>query len=296
MKINFSWSSWYSLSKSWRSSLIPQHPGLYRIRRINRDDLDYIGETGRALKKRLSDLREVYSEQMPYSDPHTAAPALWALRQQFQCEFEVSVLPVQGTTQWRKGIEALAISLYRQEQGQSPTVNFSRMPFGYRKSSGNTSKLKQAGKFYRGGLTEEQYSHHTQGVAPIGKLTGEPQSIDWCGHTWTNWIALEQAKNSLSLTALGLYRIRDASQSQLLYIGEGKIRSRLCSHLAKVNKVESKQGQIFTNAECLECSWVVNSSWLKNQRQELENDLIAAHLLVTKTVPAAQFLGKSSYE
>jgi hypothetical protein len=37
---------------------------------------------------------------------------------------------------------------------------------------------------------------------------------------------------------------------------------------------------------------VLNDDWLDHQRLELENDLIAAHLLTTGQVPAAQFLGE----
>lgn len=41
----------------------------------------------------------------------------------------------------------------------------------------------------------------------------------------------------------------------------------------------------------LECSWVVASSWLPHHRLELENDVIAAPVLSTGTIPQAQFLG-----
>jgi hypothetical protein len=69
---------------------------------------------------------------MPYRDPHTGAPALWALLHAQGCTFEASVLPVQGDTRYRKGLEALALALYRQGCGESPTVNFGRMLRGYR--------------------------------------------------------------------------------------------------------------------------------------------------------------------
>lgn len=41
----------------------------------------------------------------------------------------------------------------------------------------------------------------------------------------------------------------------------------------------------------LEVSYIANSEWLDHQRLELENKLIAAHVLATGAVPAAQFLG-----
>jgi hypothetical protein len=52
------------------------------------------------------------------------------------------------------------------------------------------------------------------------------------------------------------------------------------------------QGAIFGTPDGVECSWVLGASWLPHQRLELENDLIAAHLLTTGTAPAAQFLGE----
>ena len=50
------------------------------------------------LRKRLGMLRGDYSELMPYRNPHTAGPALWALYHQSGEEFEVSVVPVEGST------------------------------------------------------------------------------------------------------------------------------------------------------------------------------------------------------
>jgi hypothetical protein len=243
------------------------------------------------LKKRLGMLRGIYGLEMPYRDPHTAAPALWALLHRSSCLFEVSTLTVQGTTLWRKGLEALAISLYRQKYRQSPTVNFGRMPIGYRMSSSNNTKLVQAGKQYRGGLTLELELSHQPGISPLGPLAGEPQSDKWCAHQWSNWVPIAQAFDYLSSSSLGLYRIRSLIQPGVLYIGQGKIKQRLKDHLGKAINPKNEQGRIFASAGTLECSWVINDSWFSHQRLELENDLIAAHVLVTETVPVAQFLG-----
>lgn len=93
------------------------------------------------LRARLGMLRGIYGSQMPYRDPHTAGPALWALHQLDARPFLVSIVPVEGSAPWRKGLECVAISLYRQERQRSPTVNFGRMPVGYRMSSGNNARL-----------------------------------------------------------------------------------------------------------------------------------------------------------
>jgi hypothetical protein len=117
MMSNIAWSAWLPLWESWLGQQLPSVPGLYRIRRLGRDDLDYIGQTGAGsmtLKKRIGMLRGVYADVMPYRDPHTAGPALWALRQKTGCDFEVSVAEIVGDTPHRKGLEAVAISIYRQ--------------------------------------------------------------------------------------------------------------------------------------------------------------------------------------
>ncbi len=72
------------------------------------------------LHKRLAMLRGVYGQQMPYRDPHAAAPALWALVQEGGA-LEVSVAPVEGPKPWRLGLEAVVFALYRQQHGCSPT-------------------------------------------------------------------------------------------------------------------------------------------------------------------------------
>ena len=60
-------------------------------------------------------------------------------------------------------------------------------------------------------------------------------------------------------------------------------------HQQKAGKPDERQAAIFAGP--LECSWLVNDTWLTHQRLELENDLIAAYVLATGTVPEAQFIG-----
>lgn len=288
------WSPWQPLMGCWRGRLIPALPGLYRIRRAGHEDLDYIGQTGSGrmtLRKRLAMLCGVYAGDMPYRDPHTAAPALWALRHRDGCDFEVSVAPVAGTTQWRKGLEALAISLYREERKSSPCVNFGRMPAGYGMSSGNNTSLASSGKRFRGGLTRVAGACHVPGIKPAGPLIGDVQGPGWCGHCWSGWLQVSEAVRMLPLAAAGLYRLRGRGLPGLLYVGQGKFRGRLAAHLAKARFTAGAQGEIFAGVSSLECSWVVGDAWLPHQRLELENDLIAAHVLSTGTAPAAQFLG-----
>jgi hypothetical protein len=288
------WSEWLPHLGCWRGDRVPTEPGLYRLRPVGQTCLDYLGQTGSGkmgLRKRLAMQAGVYADEMPYTDPHTAAPALWALRKQTGLEYEVSVAPVKGTTPWRKGLEALALALHRQEFKKSPTVNFGRMPKGYRKSSGNNQRLVQAGKRFRGGECDTTDAHHELGLPPVGPLTGGPQDAGWCGHSWSRWQALSLDTSYPKPSAQGLYRIRDAAKPGLLYIGEGLVAARLVAHLRKARLSDHPQGKVFQSAERLECSWVLNEEWLSHQRLELECDLIGAHLVVMGTVPPAQFIG-----
>ncbi len=288
------WSPWLPLKESWLESRLPSLPGLYRIRRVGRQDLDYVGQTGAGdmtLKKRLGLLRGIYAAEMPYRAPHTAGPALWALRHGTACDFEASVVPIEGSTQWRKGWEAVAISLYRQDHGKSPTVEFGRMPAGYRMSSGNDAKLVAAEKRFRGGLTAAIDASHSPSLPPVGPLAGDPYAREWCGQRWSPWVPLSAVTSQIGTGAVGLYRIRSEGSTQLLYIGQGRVRARLCAHGQKVLAADHVQGQIFAGASRLECSCVLSESWLPHQLLELENDLIAAHIVATGAVPAAQFLG-----
>lgn len=288
--IGIDWLPWTSLRGCQRSGHVPAQPGLYRIRRTGRDDLDYIGQTGMGtmtLRKRMSMLMGVYAPEMPYRDPHTAAPGLWALRHATQADFEVSAAAVEGTTPWRKGLECVAIARYREEHGMSPTISFGRMPGGYRMSSGNSARLVAAGKRYRGGPTSERDESHLPGIAPPGSLQGPCTGPTWHGLTWSAW----QPAGTVTNEGHGIYRIRAAGAPNLLYVGEGVITSRIRAHLKKISQPDHPQGRLLGSAGPLEASFVRQDAWHRNQRLEIENDLIAAHVLEHHAQPAAQFLG-----
>lgn len=193
VRVHEGWSDWVPLENCWLSSVIPLAPGLYRIRRTGEDNLDYIGQTGLALRRRLAMLAGVYRAEMPYRDPHTAAPALWALRHAQGCTFEASVLPVQGDVRYRKGLEALVLALYRQKWDRSPTINFGRILQGYRLSSGNNARLVAAEKRFRGGPERTAQVNWIEGVPPVGPLEGDAQSAAWFRHTWSEWLSLADA-------------------------------------------------------------------------------------------------------
>jgi hypothetical protein len=290
------WSGWQPLLNCWRGGKVPARPGLYRLRRVGQESLDYLGETGAGsmtLRRRLGMLKGVYNLVMPYRAPHTAGPALWAILQATGAALEVSCAVVEGPDPWRKGLEALAIGLHRQEHGRSPTVNFGRMPAGYRASSSNNRRLALLQRRFRGGPCQEVDDSHAAGIAPLATLAGNPESPDWCGHAWSDWQRVDAVRVPVGE---GLYRLRRQGQEGLLYVGQGKVGDRLAAHRAKCARAGHRQGVIFGSPAHLECSWVLNSAWLAHQRLELETDLLASHLLVAGAVPPAQFLGEQNDE
>jgi hypothetical protein len=279
------WSDWQPLHGAGVNRQIPRLPRLYRIRRtINEPGLDYIGQTGGHLRGRLGQLGCVYRGQMPYRDPHTAAPALWALRHRDGCEFEASVIEVQGEPPRRKALEATAITLYRLEAGRSPTANFGRMAAGYRMSTGNNAQLVASGRRARGGPDPEAPAMVASAPAPR-RPGPDPQSAEWMNWTWTPWTPVSVACRSAKGT--GLYRIRDNGTAGLIYVGQGRVAARLQAHLAKARAPDHRQAEYFSGD--LAASWVELPGTPALNLLEHENDLIAAHLLATGDGPAAQF-------
>src|SRR3712207_5527470 len=76
--------AWRPLTTANRDPAIPDLPDLYRIRRVGRDDLDCIGQTGMStmtLRKRPGMLRGVYGELILYRGLGGAARRAGADRQ-----------------------------------------------------------------------------------------------------------------------------------------------------------------------------------------------------------------------
>ena len=100
------WSACKPLSGSSRNSNVPSAPGLYRVRVVETGEVVYIGQTGVSLRMRLGMLCTCYGDEMPYRDPHTAAPTLWALRHRDGVEFEASTAVLEGDKRSRVRISA----------------------------------------------------------------------------------------------------------------------------------------------------------------------------------------------
>lgn len=276
------WGPWFPLRQASRQAGGPGS-GLYRIRRHGRETMLYIGQSG-GLRRRMGHLMGAYAVDMPFRDPHTAAPAVWAFLQTSKADPDVSFARLDVERPDRMALECVAVSLHRMEFGASPAFNFGRMPPGY--------------------VISSQRRHGRRGAADpsavpapsspqVGSLDGGlPSDADWGGLKWSPWAPLALDEIGAVATRTGLYRLRLASSQALVYVGQGILAKRLRSHRRAAARSDSEMGRV-VRGEHVEMSWV---EWTTNHAThllEVENDLIASHVLTEGRRPAAQFLGKT---
>ena len=105
-------------------------PGFYRIRTPLYPGLVYVGETGRNIRGRVQELARGIGRgpyDIPWNDPHTAAPILWAYRVEDNFSFEVSVAAVTQPKHRRKCHEDYVLYLHRLRHGHSTLTNHGRL-------------------------------------------------------------------------------------------------------------------------------------------------------------------------
>lgn len=276
--LDVDWSPWGSLDPDDDYlGTLPTDEGLYRVRHPDREGLAYIGETGRSLRGRVRALaRGAFADEMPYRDPHTAAPCLWAVQQESRQELEVSVAapPLAREKQPRKAFEDALIAVYRRDVGASPTANFGRIIDGYEQSS-----YRSAG--HRGGVlaSDATEPNATAGVGPLDWTHREEfLADDWMGLTWSPPKSLAEADTSIPVTD-GLYRIwKQDHAPPLEYIGQSSnLRSRLYRH--RRNRDSDLRFSYAT----------LGDHAAQHKREEVETELIGVHWLEVGKSPRDQF-------
>ena len=287
------WSQWQPLQGIGKNKTISAGAGLYRVRSQNKNNLDYIGQTGRSLRERLGALAiGIYKDYMPYRDPHTASPAFWATQQTQDMELEASVCEISDVSKPHlKGLECLAIYEHRIKFGLSPSFNFGRMPTGFSNSSGNNKNLIKSGKRFRGQLITETLDCHKKGMAPLEPIKNTNKNLGQILQlNWSEWSHQDAHKN-LKGFETGLYILRHKNKNVFLYVGEGKIKDRINAHLKKGQKPNHRQYPFFKDHRDIEISYAINNSLKSHHRLEIENDLIGAYLKKFNDIPRAQFIG-----
>lgn len=272
---NLKWTPWVRFGDKRNMKLIPKNAGLYRVKPVGMKRLAYIGQTGRDLRERLSDLiNNTLKREMPFNDPHTAAPSLWAWKDAEGMEFECSAAAITIDKREREGMECYLLWQYRLEYGQSTMCNHGRFHKNYCKSGSRSSKK-------RGYYLPDGEINHAGGISYKPLLfVGQPHDTGWMGLRWSEIMLLtpEEVKNLPNV--FGVYKILAPQTKDLLYIGESiKLRNRLVNHSKKkwgLNPVAF--------AFCL-----LPEVKLIHQLKELENDLIGGYYALTKMVPMFQF-------
>lgn len=275
--LDLDWTQWTQLAPdNEKLSSVSSTPGLYRVSHTERYGLEYIGETGRTRGRVRTLARESHRDVMPYRDPHTAAPCLWAVRDASGPGLEISI----ATPDWaenaqrRKGLEAALIAVHRRETGASPTANFGRIIAGYKQSSYSKDEVRGGPLDYN-----ETEPNAEPGVGPLPwEQVNAVASLDWMG---LDWSAPFQLRDRLDVSPpdTGLYRIwHDDQAPTLAYVGESSnLPRRLYNH-------ENDFG-----GDALASLVPRPDLDAQHKRLEIETELIGAHYLAHDQPPVEQF-------
>lgn len=268
------WTPWYSFQDVLENrQVLPTLAGMYRIKPVGYNHLMYIGQTGRNLRERVTTLiQKTLADDMPYNDPHTAAPSLWAWRDAEGLEFECSVAPIGLTRENREGFECFLLWQYRLERGESTLCNHGRFHGDYIKSKSRRSQFR--GRRLKD--TEHRNDAGGESMAPL-QFLGNPASPDFMGLLWSDFIREDSPAGHFPSES-GVYRVKSLESGELLYIGESThLRNRTQSHIRK------DWGQRIGVSYC------VLEDAKPYQLKEIENDLIGGYFSIQQTLPRFQF-------
>ncbi len=257
---------------------VSRQGGLYRVRVAGADLLAYVGQTGRDLMERLRALiGGTLAAEMPFNDPHTAAPRLWSYRQAEGMRFEVSAARADLPKRERLGEECRLIWHYRGERGASPLCNFGRLHPRYLPS-------KARGTGERGRPLRAGEPDNDGGVSlPPLVIAGDPAGPGWLGLDWSAPRPLTLAEMLGLPERPGVYRI--GTGSEVVYLGEGEdLGRRLRQHGARPRAAVP----LWFSYAC------VPGAVQKAQRLEVECDLIGAFVTQTGALPRLQFMSEDA--
>ncbi len=264
------WSSWIALSERDFSRL-PAGPGVYRVRVTGSRSLAYIGETGDSVRRRLQSLRaNVGRSEMPFNDPHTAAPGLWAWAHAVGHTYECSGAPAALSTGDRRGLECLLLWKHRLATGSSTLCNHGRIHGHYLKSRNRSSGFRGSLRSETGGLLIQSRCH------PALAAIGAPTELDWMGLAWSPWARLDSSLDN----AAAVYRIRSTSTDEVIYIGQ----------TLKLNQRRTAHARTFADAGPFLISHsLLAPDFSPAEMLEIENDLIGAFYESMGRSPRRQF-------
>jgi hypothetical protein len=154
------------------------------------------------------------------------------------------------------------------------------------KSSGNNRRLVEAGKRFRGyRMSDEEIAAlpPDASVPPPAALEGDTRAADWLGLAWRDTDIDPPGRRDV-----GVYRITTRTHGPLDYLGQGLVASRWRSHAdGWVTDLAAERTDVTA------WGWVPLEIGAR-QLLELENDLIASHMVIFVRPPLVQFGGSSS--
>ena len=271
------WSPWVPFNaRKEEFREIPREPGLYRINPIGKDFLMYIGETRRTVHERINELHQTLtrSDLMPWNDPHTAAPSLWAWQDAEGFEYECSATPLDASQSGRRGMESFLLYRYRQEYGESTLCNFGRFHPRYRKST-NRKENKRGGKLDENHKDNPGWTRHT-----TVDNQWNPGGAGLDGTCMERDETARRGDNQHVTPGAGLYLLFEHDIGDLVYIGQSAdCAKRLRSHAMK----------FLDEKDLLFSSYIFEKPVLPHNLKELENDLIGNYFEEYRKAPKYQF-------
>jgi hypothetical protein len=98
-RLGLNWTAWVKLKdEKEERKTIPVSQGVYRVRPVGKSFLMYIGQTSNLKRRTRMFARYSFKLEMPWNNPHTAAPNLWVWRQEQGWDYEVSVATTSTLT------------------------------------------------------------------------------------------------------------------------------------------------------------------------------------------------------
>lgn len=262
------WSEWHPVLPTKELGGVCRGPGIMRISHTDVSGIHFVGHARTNLQQRVRRLGyELRNSEMPYSDPFSAAPCLWAMKNEVGGRFFVSWCSATDADQ-AKLLEDIYITLYRRATSQSPTANFGRMYSSYSKSTN-----KEAGVQGAKGASPPRNSpigSEKLDLSEIQPVTGE----NWLGVSWEGPMELfpdELAGLSYSFPKeSGIFRVWKQGENVLEAVGTA---NRLESGLPEAAPDDEEDMRVSFQTIDFES---------RGERAEMESILAGVHYLATE--------------
>lgn len=231
--LGLEWSDWSLLEPGTKKiESVPETPGFFRIKKVESDDLDYVGQTGRSLRERLIHLANKVNVGERPENSHASAEHLWELKD-FGGRFEFSYANpnIARSETDRLGLENVMFAAHIRHRGRSPTVNLDR-------------------------------SLESSEESVLGELdwgSTELTSDDWMGLDWTTARTLGE-RTELDISR-AVYRIWFPGYTPpLAYIGKStNVANRLIKHEKKFGSLAMfSAAPVESNLKDVEASLIAN--------------------------------------